>query len=195
MLVLLFCGHHSLFARQGIKQWLATRLPPAAERSVYVLVATALLALLMAGWQPLPAMLWQVVDPAGRALLYGLNGLGWLIVVAASFQIDHWALFGLRQVFRARHGNEDAVFRTPWMYRWSRHPMMVGFLLVLWSAPAMSVGQLLLVLLLTLYIGVGTRLEERDLLRLFGTAYARYRERVPALLPWRGAAIGRAEVD
>lgn len=190
-LLLLFCGHHSLFARHAVKQWLALRVPAAAERSLYVLVATALLVLLMAGWAPIPGRLWQVDAPAGRALLYGVHGLGWVIVVAASFQIDHWALFGLRQGFGARGAAAGEGFRTPWMYRWSRHPMMFGFLLVLWAVPGMSVGQALLASLLTLYILVGTRFEERDLLRLFGAAYARYRERVPGLLPWRGGALRR----
>ena len=182
LLVLLFCSHHSLLARASVKRWLVHWLPAAAERSVYVAFASGWLLLLMAAWTPLPTVVLQVDGSVARTLVLALNGLGWLIVIGSTFQIDHGALFGLRQAWGKAAGGS---LRTPWMYRWVRHPMMFGFLVVLWIQPALTVGQLQLAGLLTLYIVVGSRLEERDLLRAFGDAYRRYRREVPALMPHR----------
>ena len=158
LLIALWALHHSLFARAPVKRWLERRLPPGSERALYVAAASALLLLLIVGWQPLPEPLWQPRGELGRAALLAALALGWTIVVAATFEIDHAALFGLRQAFGGA-ARDDGGFVTPWMYRRVRHPMMTGFLLALWTVPDFSVGHAQLAFALTLYVVVGTRLD------------------------------------
>lgn len=185
-LVLLFALHHSACARPAVRRWLGARLPAGTERALYVALSGALLLLLMALWQPMPALLWQAVHPAAQGALLALHAAGWALVVAATFQIDHWSLFGLRQAWRPHTMPRQAALATPGLYRGMRHPLMSGFLLLLWTLPGFTQGHAVLAGALTLYILVGIRLEEGDLHREFGDAYRRYAQRVPALLPWRG---------
>lgn len=187
LLLALFGLQHSVMARQGFKRWWTRLVPAAVERSTY-LVATALaLAALFVFWRPIPApMLWQADDPAVVALLWGLFALGWVLVVLSSFLIDHFELFGLRQVYlRLRErGAASAEFRTPLLYRHVRHPLYLGLLTSLWAVPSMSAGRALLALGLTAYILVGVFFEERDLVRQFGERYRLYQARVGMLIPW-----------
>jgi protein-S-isoprenylcysteine O-methyltransferase Ste14 len=194
-LVLFFGVAHSVMARAWFKRAWTRVVPPAAERSAYVLVASAQLALLCWQWRPIVApVLWQATGPAALALRT-LGLAGWTLVLASSFLIDHFELFGLRQAFAGRDPAPPSL-RTPLFYRVVRHPLYLGILVGLWAAPVMSAGHLLLAALMTAYILVGVHHEERDLLRLFGDEYRRYQERVPMLLPLprlRGGGARRGE--
>jgi protein-S-isoprenylcysteine O-methyltransferase Ste14 len=184
-LVLLFGLQHSVMARPGFKRWWTRIVPAGLERSTYVLLASLFLALLMAAWQPLPEILWQVDAAAGRALLWTLFALGLPVCVVASFQIDHFDLLGLRQAwahFRDRPYTPPQ-FVQPWLYRVVRHPIQLGVLLMLWPLPTMTVGHLLLATSMTGYMLIGLYFEERDLIAAFGERYREYRYRVPGLIP------------
>lgn len=190
-LLLLFAVQHSVMARPWFKRaW--TRIVPAhLERSTYVLIATALLALLMGLWQPMPATIWVVEHPAGALALQALFWAGWATVLLSTFLIDHFRLFGLRQVWANLRGRTLAPppFETPGLYRWVRHPLYLGFLLAFWSAPEMSAGRLLLAAVWTSWILLAIRLEETDLSDFHGDLYRQYRRRVGMLVPKLG---GRA---
>jgi protein-S-isoprenylcysteine O-methyltransferase Ste14 len=183
LLVAFFGVVHSVMARPRFKRAWTRLIPVAAERSVYVLVASLQLALVCWQWRALPGTVWATRG-AGAALLATLSALGWIMVLVSSALIDHLELFGLRQAFG--QASPAAHFRTPFLYRWVRHPLYLGILLGLWSAPVMSVSRLILSSLFTLYILVGVRHEERDLVRLFGDDYRRYQASVPLLLPLPG---------
>jgi protein-S-isoprenylcysteine O-methyltransferase Ste14 len=180
-LVLFFGLAHSVMARAPFKRVWTKVVPPAAERSTYVLVASAQLALLCWQWRPFGALpLWTTTG--GLALtVRSLQAAGCGIALLSTFLIDHFELFGLRQGFGA--GASEPVFRTPLLYRWVRHPLYFGILLAFWSAPIMSAGHLLFSALLSVYILIGVRHEERDLVRMFGDAYRSYQAAVPMLLP------------
>lgn len=184
-LVVLFGLQHSVMARPGFKRWGTRVVPPVVERSTYVLASSAALALLMWAWRPLGAVVWHVEATGLRAGLYGVGFAGWALVLASTFQIDHFDLFGLRQVLRHQLGRPPVQprFRTPLLYRWVRHPLMLGLLVAFWAAPTMSVGHLLFAAAMTLYIGIGVRFEERDLTRQLGDDYRRYQQQVPRLVP------------
>ncbi|MGX9427498.1 MULTISPECIES: methanethiol S-methyltransferase [Bradyrhizobium] len=185
LLLSLFALQHSVMARRSFKQWWTRFIPHEIERSVYVLLASLVLILLAWQWRPIPAIIWRVADPAAAIALSGLALFGWLIVLFASFQINHFELFGLKQVFA-----DPAVsavgsrFKTPFLYRLVRHPLYLGFIIAFWSTPTMTAGHFLFAAVATAYIFVGASLEERDLIALFGDQYRQYRERVAMLVPW-----------
>lgn len=186
-LLVLFGLQHSGMARPGFKRWWTKLVPAVVERSTYVLCSSLALALLCWQWRPLPTELWPA-NSATIALSFLSAGIGGLLLLAASWQLEHFDLVGLRQVwcFALGRAYEPPRFRMPWLYRRVRHPLMLGALLLLWSAPELTVGRLVFNLGLTLYILVGIQLEERDLLQEFGAEYANYRQRVPMLLPALG---------
>lgn len=190
LLVLLFAVSHSAMARPAVKARMRRVVPLHLERSAYVLTATAALALLFWQWRPLPDVVWDL-DGAAAAVLWSTYALGWFIVVLSTFLISHFDLFGLRQVYAYSRGREllEIGFRTPMLYRFVRHPMMVGFFLVFWSAPTLTAGHLLLAGLLTGYVLVGVQLEERDL-RATLPDYAAYASRVPQFVPGVRRNIG-----
>ncbi|MBR1141162.1 MULTISPECIES: methanethiol S-methyltransferase [Bradyrhizobium] len=183
-LLALFALQHSVMARPAFKRWWTRVIPAAAERSTYVLLTSLMLLLLFWQWRPIPAPVWQA-EGIVAASLTGMHWLGWLIVLASTYMINHFDLFGLRQALFALRGTEapPEPFKAPLLYRLVRHPLMLGFLLAFWATPTMTVGHLLFAVLNTAYILVGLQLEERDLIAAFGETYQRYRERVPMLLP------------
>jgi protein-S-isoprenylcysteine O-methyltransferase Ste14 len=183
-LLALFAVQHSVMARPAFKRLLTRVVSPAAERSTYVLASSLALILLFWQWQPLGGMVWEVEHPVGRAFLYGGFGVGWALVLAATFVINHFDLFGLRQTWR--HFRElpqkPLPFATPILYRIVRHPLYVGWLLAFWSTPTMTLTHLLFAAVTTAYILVAIQLEERDLMHAH-PEYADYRRQVPMLVP------------
>ncbi len=184
LLLGLFAIQHSVMARPAFKQWWGRIFPVACGRSTYVLLSSLILLLLFWQWRPIPMPLWQIGGIAAW-LLTGIYWLGWGIVFASTFMIDHFDLSGLRQAFFALRGAEPPgqSFKTPLLYKIVRHPLMLGFLLVFWATPEMTAGHLLFAVMTTAYILVALQFEERDLIAAFGTTYEQYRRRVPMLLP------------
>jgi len=171
-------------ARQGFKRLLTHVIPAAAERSTYVLASSLALLLLFSQWRPLGGEIWNVQNEIGRALLYGGFAFGWLLVLVTTFVINHFDLFGLRQVWLHFRGQPQRPlqFVTPILYRIVRHPLYVGWLCTFWSTPTMTATHLLFALVTSAYILVAIQLEERDLMRAH-PEYAEYRRRVPMLVP------------
>lgn len=188
LLIALFALQHSGMARPGFKRWWTRVVPRSAERSTYVLFASLALALLCWQWRPIPGTVWHMDNGVAQGVLWGLFALGWSLVLAATFMINHFHLFGLQQVYDHLRGREPSPprFQTPGLYKLVRHPLNLGFLLAFWSIPHMTWGHLLLALGFTGHILVSIPLEERDLIRHFGDRYRAYKERVPTLLPGFG---------
>lgn len=188
-LIAAFGVQHTIMARRGFKSWLTQWLSPAVERSTFVLAASLMLVLLYWQWRPLPAVVWSVSNPVAVELLWALFLAGFGLVLAATFVIDHFDLFGLKQVWMnlLRRQYVHPQFMVTWMYRFVRHPIYLGLLLAFWSAPTMTLGQLVFALGMSAYILIGVRYEERDLVRFIGEDYRRYCERVPMLIPRPGA--------
>jgi len=187
MLMSIFAIQHSVMARPRFKQWWTKFVPPPIERSTYVLLASLALAILLWKWQPMPKVVWQLNEPHIAAIITALSFLGWVIVLTATFVINHFELFGLHQVANNLVGRSMPAphFRAPLYYRFVRHPIYLGFIIAFWAAPTMTVGRLLFAAVTTAYIFIGIFLEERDMVSLFGDDYRRYRQRVSMLVPWR----------
>jgi protein-S-isoprenylcysteine O-methyltransferase Ste14 len=184
-LVALFGVQHAVMARSSFKAWWTKIIHPAAERSLFTLLAGALMALLCWLWQPLDSQVWLVETPALRIGLLALAGLGWTYLLAATFAIDHFELFGVKQVLRNLKGRPTASppLTSRLMYRFDRHPIMSGVLIGLWATPDMQLHRLVLAVGLTLYVIIGVAIEEAELVRTHGDRYREYRDRVGTLVP------------
>jgi len=185
LLLGLFAVPHSVMARQGFKRQWTRLIPPAVERSTFVLVSSLLLGLLFWQWRPISSVLWEVANPIGRSVLQAVFWAGWVLVLVSTFLINHFDLFGLRPVYLYAFGQEytPIEFKATFLYRWIRHPVMLGFLVAFWGTPTMSVGHLLFAAATTAYILLAVRFEERDLVSFFGERYEAYRRQAGMLLP------------
>jgi protein-S-isoprenylcysteine O-methyltransferase Ste14 len=181
-----FAIQHSLMARPFFKRWFTRLIPEPAERSTYVLFSSLALIALFAYWQPLGGIVWNVDDAVGRAILYTLFGFGWTLVLVSTFLINHFDLFGLRQIWLQLRAVPyvPLKFGTPGPYRLVRHPLYVGWFFAFWATPVMSITHLVFAVATTAYILIAIQLEERDLIDALGDDYRRYRERVPMIIPF-----------
>lgn len=197
----LLCGvfavQHSVMARPAFKRWWTQFIPEPAERSTYVLASSLALIALFAFWRPLGGTVWSVDAPALIVVLNVLCAFGWLLVLVSTFLINHFDLFGLRQVWLYFRGKpyEAIGFRMPGPYRLVRHPLYVGWLFAFWATPTMSVTHLLFAIATTGYILVAIQLEERDLVASLGDAYRDYRKNVPMLVPFTRGRVSRVEAS
>jgi protein-S-isoprenylcysteine O-methyltransferase Ste14 len=185
LLLGLFALQHSVMARPAFKRWWTRIVPEPAERSTYVLASSLALALLFWQWRPVGGVVWQVDHAVGRAVLHAVFAAGWLTVLVTTFLINHFDLFGLRQVWLHLRGEpyRPLGFVTPGPYRHVRHPLYVGWLFAFWATPTMTAAHLVFALATTAYILIAIRLEERDLGAIHGEQYAQYRRSVPMLIP------------
>lgn len=184
-LLLLFAVQHNVMARAWFKAWLTRFVPRPLERSTFVAASSLLLLLLYWQWRPMPEVVWQVDNLLSRRALWAIYFLGWGIVFYSSFVIDHFELFGLKQVWAAYRGREyvPTEFSERSLYRWVRHPLMLGFIIAFWSAPTMTWGRMLFAAVTTAWILIAIQIEEHDLLHILGEPYHRYRARTPMLVP------------
>lgn len=185
LLLGVFALQHSIMARPAFKKWWTRHVPRAMERSTYVLFSSLALIAMFVFWQPMGGVIWEVQHPLGQAILYGLFALGWLLVLLATFLINHFDLFGLRQVWLFFRGRDytPLSFGTPWLYKYIRHPLYLGWFFAFWATPTMTVAHLLFAIMTTLYILLAIQLEEKDLIAEHGKRYIDYRKQVPMIIP------------
>jgi methanethiol S-methyltransferase len=187
LLLGLFAIQHSIMARPGFKKWITGIISPAAERSTYVLLSSLLLLLMYWKWQPLTTEIWHIQNESFAMVLTGLYFFGWLVVFLATFMINHFELFGLKQIldnFKDKR-HESASFQVNYFYKIVRHPIMLGFIIAFWATPDMTIGRLIFALATTVYILVAVKyLEEKDLVNALGDEYTDYQKKVPMIIPF-----------
>ncbi len=186
MLLSIFALQHSIMARPGFKKAWTKIVPEPVERSTYVLFSSAALILLFALWEPIGGTIWNVENPTAVVILYGMFGFGWVLVLVSTFLIDHFDLFGLRQVWLFFRGKEytHLPFSTPGPYKLIRHPLYMGWFFAFWSTPTMTVAHFLFAVVTTIYILLAIQFEERDLKKFLGQAYVDYCDKVPMIIPF-----------
>jgi len=186
LLLALFAVQHTIMARPAFKEIWTRWVPWHVERSTYVLLATAILAVMAWQWRPLPEPVWRVENPRAAGVLTVVSLAGWGSVLVSTFLIDHFELFGLKQTVSYAMGrpHEPPTFKERLFYHWVRHPLMLGFLIAFWATPTMSLGHLLFAVVTTAYILIAIQIEERTLVQLHGDHYRDYKRRVPMLIPF-----------
>lgn len=184
-LIVLFGIQHSMMARKSFKKWLTSYIPEAAERSTYMLMSGIVTMTAIYFWQPLPGIVWSVENIIGQVVFYSLYAFGWTYLLMATFVTNHFELMGLRQVYLYFRNKPytKLPFTRKYMYRYSRHPMMLGVLIGIWAIPVMSVSHMVMASLLTIYIAIGLFFEERDLVKSFGETYRGYRKEIATFIP------------
>lgn len=185
LLLVLFSVQHSGMARSSFKKWLTRFIPQPMERSTYVLSTVIIFSIVLWLWQPMNATIWQVENSIVVFVINALFWLGWGILLISTYLIDHFELFGLKQVyFQLRKKQMPAIgFVTPFFYKYVRHPMMIGIIVAMWATPHLTVGHLIFALGMTIYIGIGVAFEEKDLIKHFGKRYRAYQAQVPSIIP------------
>ncbi len=187
LLLSVFAVQHSLMARASFKAWIKSIIPAAIERSTYIYLSNFALLLLYWKWQPIKTIIWKVENELLVMLIMGIFGLGWVIVLASTFMINHFELTGLQQIYDNWKDREAkaSVFQINYLYKFVRHPLMLGFLIVFWATPTMTLGHLFFTLVMTVYIFISVKyLEEKDLRKAIGKEYEAYQEKVPMLIPF-----------
>ncbi len=186
LLLGLFAIQHSVMARPAFKKWWTKYVPQPIERSTYVLLASLALILLFWQWRPIADVVWNVENRIGSFILWVLFALGWGLVLTGTFLINHFDLFGLRQVYLHMRGEKytDLGFRTPFLYKILRHPIMLGFITAFWATPHMTIGHLMFAIGTTAYILIAIRIEERDMVSIHGATYEEYQKQVSMILPF-----------
>jgi len=182
-----FAIQHSVMARPAFKKWITKIISPAVERSTYVLLSSLALLLLYWKWQPMTAIIWEANNEIISAIVIGIFFLGWLIVFLSTFMINHFELFGLKQIFDNLKNKQpqSPKFQTNFFYKIVRHPIMLGFLIAFWATPLMTVGHLVFAIMTTLYILIAVKyLEEKDLKEAIGKEYEEYQKEVPMIIPF-----------
>ena len=185
ILLSIFAIQHSVMARPAFKRWWTKIIPQPIERSTFVLLSSLALVLLFWQWRSMPDAVWTVNNQIGRCVIWTGFSLGWVMVLISTFLINHFDLFGLRQVYAYQRGEEyqQIGIVKPFLYKWVRHPIMLGFIIAFWATPQMTVGHLLFAVVTTVYILVAIQIEERDIVSIHGEAYEDYRREVSMILP------------
>ncbi len=186
ILLSIFAVQHSVMARPAFKRWWTTIVPEQIERSIYVLLSSLALILLFWLWQPMNGVIWNVENAVGQTILWAVFALGWLMVLVSTFLINHFDLFGLRQVYMYMKGQEytHLKFQTPLMYQLVRHPIMLGFIIAFWATPVMTVGHFVFACVTTAYILIAIQFEEHDLVQYHGDEYQAYIDETSMILPF-----------
>lgn len=187
-----FAIQHTIMARPGFKRWWTRIVPAPIERATFVLIASLILFMIFAVWRPMPAVVWNIENEAARLVVHAICAIGWLVVLLSTFMINHFELFGWKQAL-ARQGESGApTLVTRYLYKFVRHPIMLGFIIAFWAAPTMTQGHLLFAFMTTSYIFIGVLFEERDLVKTFGASYRKYQRDVPMIVPTR---VGRPDAS
>ncbi|MBK7869353.1 MAG: isoprenylcysteine carboxylmethyltransferase family protein [Saprospiraceae bacterium] len=187
ILLSIFAIQHTIMARPAFKKWWTPIVGPAMERSIFVLLASLALLLLYWQWQSMSAIIWQIANPVAAGIVQGIFALGWLIVLLATFMVNHFHLFGLKQVFDNLKNKPQAElkFTKRYLYKVVRHPIMLGFLIAFWATPTMTLGHFMFSLVTTAYIFIAVKFfEEKDLKKALGTQYESYQREVPMFIPF-----------